>query len=65
MFAEVTFSLGWTSGWVEGQDNEAYSWEMVEKMEKWARRLKQPVNFPVRAVSCTVFIFFIQYSNID
>nr|KAG5690951.1 hypothetical protein BaRGS_027270 [Batillaria attramentaria] len=47
---EVTLSLGWTSGWEYGQDNEAYSWDMVEKMEKMARRLRQPVTFAVRAV---------------
>ena len=49
-FPEVTLSLGWTSGWTEGQDNEAYSWEMVEKMEKVARKLRQPITFAVRAV---------------
>jgi hypothetical protein len=51
---EVTLSLGWTSGWLEGGDNEAYSWEMVEKMEKVARKLRQPITFAVRAVSTTL-----------
>ncbi|KAK7090003.1 uncharacterized protein [Littorina saxatilis] len=50
IFPEVAFSLGWTSGWSDGQDNEAYSWEMVEKMEKVARKLHQPITFAVRAV---------------
>ncbi|XP_076453677.1 uncharacterized protein LOC143288898 [Babylonia areolata] len=50
IFPEVTLSLGWTSGWSEGQDNEPYSWEMVEKMEKVARKFRQPVTFAVRAV---------------
>ncbi|OCU02356.1 hypothetical protein XELAEV_18008119mg [Xenopus laevis] len=48
-FPDVTLSLGWTTGWNPGQDNEGYSWEMVQEMEKICKGLSQPVTFPVRA----------------
>lgn len=57
IFPEVTVSLGWTSGWTYGHDNEAYSWEMVERMEKNARKVHQPVTFAVRAVRLGSFCF--------
>ncbi|KAE8635899.1 hypothetical protein XENTR_v10002781 [Xenopus tropicalis] len=48
-FPDVTLSLGWTTGWHPGQENQGYSWEMVQDMEKICKVLSQPVTFPVRA----------------
>ncbi|XP_042190520.1 protein FAM151B [Callorhinchus milii] len=46
---DVTLSLGWTTGWLAGQTNNGYTWEMVQEMEQICRTLSQPVTFPVRA----------------
>lgn len=48
-FTDVTFSLGWTTGWHPEKVNEGYSWTMVKEMESICGELSQPVTFPVRA----------------
>ncbi|XP_042722277.1 protein FAM151B [Lagopus leucura] len=48
-FADVTLSLGWTTGWHPEQHNEGYSWTMVKDMAEICSALSQPVTFPVRA----------------
>ncbi|KAG8524633.1 Protein FAM151B, partial [Galemys pyrenaicus] len=48
-FPDVTFSLGWTTGWHPDKVNEGYSWTMVKAMENICDALSQPVTFPVRA----------------
>lgn len=58
MFPEVTLSLGWTSGWSSDGENEQYSWEMVERMEKIARKMRQPITFAVRAVCIIISFLF-------
>ncbi|XP_007519180.1 protein FAM151B [Erinaceus europaeus] len=48
-FPDVTFSLGWTTGWHPEKVNDGYSWTMVKEMEHICGELSQPVTFPVRA----------------
>lgn len=48
-FPDVTFSLGWTTGWLPGQKNAGYSWEMAKEMAEICNTLSQQVTFPVRA----------------
>lgn len=48
-FSDVTFSLGWTTGWHPEKVNEGYSWTMVKEMDYICNELNQPVTFPVRA----------------
>ncbi|CAI9615673.1 unnamed protein product [Staurois parvus] len=48
-FPDVTLSLGWTTGWLPGQKNEGYSWEMAREMAEICNTLSQQVTFPVRA----------------
>nr|XP_054368615.1 protein FAM151B isoform X3 [Mirounga angustirostris] len=66
-FPDVTFSLGWTTGWHPEKVNEGYSWTMVKEMEYICKELKQPVTFPVRAAlvrqSCSQLLWLLKKSN--
>ncbi|XP_006889949.1 PREDICTED: protein FAM151B [Elephantulus edwardii] len=66
-FPDVTFSLGWTTGWHPQKVNEGYSWAMVKEMEYICAGLSQPVTFPVRAAlvrqSCPQFLWLLKQSN--
>nr|KAF6366165.1 family with sequence similarity 151 member B [Pipistrellus kuhlii] len=66
-FPDVTFSLGWTTGWHPEKVNEGYSWTMVKEMECICNELSQPVTFPVRAAlvrqSCSQFLWLLKKSN--
>uniref|UniRef100_A0A4W2F2X9 Family with sequence similarity 151 member B n=2 Tax=Bos indicus x Bos taurus TaxID=30522 RepID=A0A4W2F2X9_BOBOX len=64
---DVTFSLGWTTGWHPEKVNEGYSWTMVKEMEYICNELNQPVTFPVRAAlvrqSCSQLLWLLKQSN--
>ncbi|XP_035876364.1 protein FAM151B isoform X2 [Phyllostomus discolor] len=66
-FPDVTFSLGWTTGWHPEKVNEGYTWTMVKEMECICSELNQPVTFPVRAAlvrqSCSQLLWLLQKSN--
>ncbi|XP_042547004.1 protein FAM151B isoform X1 [Dipodomys spectabilis] len=66
-FPDVTFSLGWTTGWHPEKVNEGYSWTMVKEMEYICSGLNQPVTFPVRAAlvrqSCSQLLWLLTKSN--
>ncbi|XP_072593002.1 protein FAM151B isoform X3 [Vulpes vulpes] len=66
-FPDVTFSLGWTTGWHPEKVNEGYSWTMVKEMEYICKELNQPVTFPVRAAlvrqSCSQLLWLLKKSN--
>ncbi|XP_032012834.1 protein FAM151B isoform X1 [Hylobates moloch] len=66
-FPDVTFSLGWTTGWHPEKVNEGYSWTMVKEMEYICNELSQPVTFPVRAAlvrqSCSQLLWLLKKSN--
>ncbi|XP_012871410.1 PREDICTED: protein FAM151B isoform X2 [Dipodomys ordii] len=66
-FPDVTFSLGWTTGWHPEKVNEGYSWTMVKEMEYICSGLSQPVTFPVRAAlvrqSCSQLLWLLTKSN--
>nr|XP_058131400.1 protein FAM151B isoform X3 [Dasypus novemcinctus] len=66
-FPDVTFSLGWTTGWHPQRVNEGYSWTMVKEMEYICSELSQPVTFPVRAAlvrqSCSQLLWLLKKSN--
>ncbi|XP_049722798.1 protein FAM151B isoform X3 [Elephas maximus indicus] len=66
-FPDVTFSLGWTTGWHPQKVNEGYSWPMVEEMEYICHELSQPVTFPVRAAlvgqSCSQLLWLLKKSD--
>lgn len=66
-FPDVTFSLGWTTGWYPEKVNEGYSWTMVKEMEYLCSELSQPVTFPVRAAlvrqSCAQLLWLLNKSN--
>ncbi|XP_076995428.1 protein FAM151B isoform X3 [Tamandua tetradactyla] len=66
-FPDVTFSLGWTTGWHPQKANEGYSWTMVKEMEYICSELNQPVTFPVRAAlvrqSCSQLLWLLKRSN--
>ncbi|KAK7933742.1 hypothetical protein WMY93_004638 [Mugilogobius chulae] len=65
--ADMVLSLGWTTGWTLGAENQGYSWEMVREMEQICRSLKNPVTFPVRAAlmgqSVDQLLWLLQQSN--
>nr|XP_044990405.1 protein FAM151B isoform X1 [Jaculus jaculus] len=66
-FPDVTFSLGWTTGWHPEKVNEGYSWTMVKEMEYICSGLHQPVTFPVRAAlvrqSCSQLLWLLKKSH--
>ncbi|XP_021036449.1 protein FAM151B [Mus caroli] len=66
-FPDVTFSLGWTTGWHPEKVNEGYSWSMVKEMDYICSELTQPVTFPVRAAlvrqSCSQLLWLLTKSN--
>ncbi|XP_073090720.1 protein FAM151B isoform X3 [Manis javanica] len=66
-FPDVTFSLGWTTGWHPEKVNEGYSWAMVKEMEYICNEISQPVTFPVRAAlvrqSCSQLLWLLKKSN--
>ncbi|XP_053763218.1 protein FAM151B isoform X2 [Panthera pardus] len=66
-FPDVTFSLGWTTGWHPEKVNEGYSWTMVKEMEYICKDLNLPVTFPVRAAlvrqSCSQLLWLLKKSN--
>ncbi|KAL1782840.1 FAM151B [Sigmodon hispidus] len=66
-FPDVTFSLGWTTGWHPEKVNEGYSWSMVKEMDYICSGLTQPVTFPVRAAlvrqSCSQLLWLLKKSN--
>nr|XP_048311865.1 protein FAM151B isoform X2 [Myodes glareolus] len=66
-FPDVTFSLGWTTGWHPEKVNEGYSWTMVKEMAYICGGLTQPVTFPVRAAlvrqSCCQLLWLLKKSN--
>ncbi|KAM9253990.1 protein FAM151B isoform 1-T1 [Dugong dugon] len=66
-FPDVTFSLGWTTGWHPQKVNEGYSWTMVKEMEFICHELNQPVTFPVRAAlvrqSCSQLLWLLKKSG--
>ncbi|XP_021524319.2 protein FAM151B isoform X1 [Aotus nancymaae] len=66
-FPDVTFSLGWTTGWHPEKVNEGYNWTMVKEMEYICNELSQPVTFPVRAAlvrqSCSQLLWLLKKSN--
>ncbi|XP_006143569.2 protein FAM151B isoform X2 [Tupaia chinensis] len=66
-FPDVTFSLGWTTGWHPEKVNEGYSWTMVKQMDSVCSELSQPVTFPVRAAlvrqSCSQLLWLLKKSN--
>ncbi|KAM4875832.1 protein FAM151B isoform 2-T2 [Thomomys bottae] len=66
-FPDVTFSLGWTTGWHPEKVNEGYSWAMVKEMDYICSGLSQPVTFPVRAAlvrqSCSQLLWLLEQSN--
>ncbi|XP_051038922.1 protein FAM151B [Phodopus roborovskii] len=66
-FPDVTFSLGWTTGWHPEKVNEGYSWTMVKEMDYICSGLTQPVTFPVRAAlvrqSCSQLLWLLKKSN--
>lgn len=66
-FPDVTFSLGWTTGWHPEKVNEGYSWTMVKEMEYICNELNQPVTFPVRAAlvrqSCSQLLWLLKQSH--
>ncbi|XP_077860433.1 protein FAM151B isoform X3 [Macaca mulatta] len=66
-FPDVTFSLGWTTGWHPEKVNEGYSWTMVKEMEYICNELSQPVTFPVRAAlvrqSCSQLLWLLKQSS--
>ncbi|XP_054979940.1 protein FAM151B [Sorex araneus] len=66
-FSDVTFSLGWTTGWHPEKVNEGYSWTMVKEMEYICSELNQPVTFPVRAAllsqSYSQLLWLLEKSN--
>ncbi|XP_075397340.1 protein FAM151B isoform X2 [Tenrec ecaudatus] len=66
-FPDVTFSLGWTTGWHPQKVNEGYSWSMVKEMDCICSELSQPVTFPVRAAlvrqSCSQLLWLLEKSS--
>lgn len=66
-FPDVTFSLGWTTGWHPEKVNEGYTWPMVKEMDYICSELTQPVTFPVRAAlvrqSCSQLLWLLTKSN--
>ncbi|XP_076408180.1 protein FAM151B isoform X5 [Peromyscus maniculatus bairdii] len=66
-FPDVTFSLGWTTGWHPEKVNEGYSWTMVKEMDYICSGLTQPVTFPVRAAlfrqSSSQLLWLLKKSN--
>ena len=48
-FPESTLSIGWTTGWINGIDNEVYTRAMINQMIEYCKDIKQPITFPVRA----------------
>ncbi|XP_073933313.1 protein FAM151B [Castor canadensis] len=66
-FPDVTFSLGWTTGWHREKVIEGYTWTMVKEMEYICSGLTQPITFPVRAAlvrqSCSQLLWLLKKSN--
>ncbi|XP_038958751.1 protein FAM151B isoform X1 [Rattus norvegicus] len=66
-FPDVTFSLGWTTGWHPEKVNEGYTWPMVKEMDYICSELTQPVTFPVRAAlvrqSCSQLLWLLTKSS--
>jgi hypothetical protein len=49
-FPESTWSIGWTTRWTHTPSDEPYSPEMIAEMSAYAKNLKQPITYPVRAI---------------
>ncbi|ELT90991.1 hypothetical protein CAPTEDRAFT_222574 [Capitella teleta] len=48
-FPESIWSIGWTTGWTNTPLDRVYTAEMVSEMSDYAKQLKQPITYPVRA----------------